>query len=95
MYGFQRHSITYVADATCTAEHGNYLWDLVSFLDEKTKQKILDLGGLKGIAISHPHYYCNMADWAAAFDCPIHLPVSDREWVMQPNSHIEYWEGMN
>ena len=88
---------THQAGCSCAgvpvAEHGNVLWDLVSFLDDDLRQKIRDLGGLSGIATSHPHYYCNMADWAEAFGCPIHLPASDKEWVMQPSERIRFWEG--
>ena len=36
------------------------------------------MGGLKAIAISHPHYYTTMQDWAPAFGAPIHLHAADR-----------------
>jgi hypothetical protein len=36
---------------------GNFLWDCISLLDEATVEIISALGGLRGIAISHPHYY--------------------------------------
>lgn len=39
------------------AEHGNILWDMISFLSAETEKRIKDLGGIKAIAISHPHYY--------------------------------------
>ena len=45
-----------------TAE-GNLLWDCVSLLDDATKAFIGELGGLRAIAISHPHYYTCMQDW--------------------------------
>ena len=28
----------------------------------------------RAIAISHPHYYTTMVEWAHAFDCPILVP---------------------
>ena len=37
--------------------HGNVLWDLVAYLDEDTIRKVEELGGLKMIVISHPHFY--------------------------------------
>lgn len=36
---------------------GNVLWDLVAYLDEDTVKRIEELGGLKAIVISHPHFY--------------------------------------
>lgn len=41
----------------------------------------------------HPHYYTCMVEWAKAFDCPIYLHVADRQWVMRPDSSIEFWAG--
>ena len=68
-----------------TAE-GNFLWDCISLIDEATIELIRSLGGLRGIAISHPHYYTTMVEWSRAFDdAPIHLHAADREWVMRPD----------
>src|SRR5215208_1450830 len=50
-------------------------------------------GGLAGIAISHPHYYSSMIEWAHRFDCPIHLHAADAEWVMRPDRAIAHWDG--
>lgn len=72
---------------------GNVLWDCLSLLDPATEELIDSLGGLGAIAISHPHYYTAMADWAHAFDCPIHLHAADRAWVMRPDPAIRFWEG--
>ena len=76
----------------CTP-HGNVLWDCVALIDAATVELIRGLGGLAGIAISHPHYYTTCQDWAAAFGCPIHLHAADREWVMRPSSAIRFWDG--
>ena len=45
------------------------------------------------IAISHPHYYSAMVEWAHRFRCPIHLHAADAEWVMRPDPAIDFWEG--
>jgi hypothetical protein len=76
----------------CTPQ-GNVLWDCISLLDEATVTLIKGLGGLKGIAISHPHFYTTMVEWSRAFDCPIHLHAADRKWIMRPDSAINSWEG--
>jgi hypothetical protein len=72
---------------------GNVLWDCVSFLDAATVSLIRGLGGLRAIAISHPHFYTTMVEWARAFDCPIHLHAVDREWVMRPDAAVKHWRG--
>lgn len=74
-------------------EHGNVLWDCAAYLDDEIVGAINDLGGLIGIAISHPHYYTTMIEWARAFDVPIHLHESDAQWVGRPDPAIRYWQG--
>lgn len=72
---------------------GNILWDCIANLDEATKSLIAALGGIKAIALSHPHYYTTMQDWADEFDAPVYLHARDREWIMRDNPHIQLWEG--
>ena len=72
---------------------GNVLWDCISLLDAATVTLIKSLGGIQAIAISHPHFYTSMVDWARAFDAPIHLHAADREWIVRPDAAIKPWEG--
>jgi glyoxylase-like metal-dependent hydrolase (beta-lactamase superfamily II) len=72
---------------------GNILWDCVATLDAATVTAIKGLGGLKAIAISHPHFYTTMVEWAHAFDCPVHLHGDDRQWIMRPDPAIKLWDG--
>lgn len=72
---------------------GNILWDCVSLFDGGLADLINGIGGISAIAISHPHYYATMVEWANAFSCPVLLHVADRQWVMQPDERIEFWEG--
>lgn len=72
---------------------GNVLWDCVATLDTATVTLIKGLGGLKAIAISHPHFYTTMNEWARAFDCPIHLHAADKEWIMRPGPAVQHWDG--
>ncbi len=69
---------------------GNVLWDCLPLLDEATEAFINAKGGLKAIAISHPHYYGLMHEWAETFDCPVYLSQADREWVMDEESRINF-----
>jgi hypothetical protein len=71
----------------------NLLWDCVTLLDDATADEVERRGGLAAIAISHPHYYSSMVEWAHRFDCPIHLHAADAEWVMRPDPAIRHWDG--
>jgi DNA-directed RNA polymerase subunit RPC12/RpoP len=72
---------------------GNLLWDCVALLDPATEALVRGLGGLHAIAISHPHYYTVMQDWAAAFAAPVHLHAADRDWIVRPDPAIRLWDG--
>ena len=72
---------------------GNVLWDCLALLDGATAALIDSLGGLKAIAISHPHYYTSMGMWAERFNCPVYLHAADSEWVMCPHPGLSFWEG--
>ena len=52
---------------------GNILWDCIANLDADTITRIKELGGIKAIALSHPHYFSTIVEWSQAFD---HAPVS-------------------
>jgi hypothetical protein len=71
----------------------NLLWDCITLLDDATAAEVERRGGLAAIAISHPHYYSCMVEWAQRFDCPIHLHAADAEWVMRSDPAIRFWEG--
>lgn len=72
---------------------GNILWDCIALLDPATKEIIQALGGISAIAISHPHYYTTMQDWAQAFDAPVYLHQRDSQWVMRPGEKLIFWQG--
>ena len=71
----------------------NVLWDCSSYLDDEIVARISAEGGLAAIAISHPHYYSSMIEWARAFACPIHLHEAERKWVMRPDPAVRFWAG--
>lgn len=72
---------------------GNVLWDCIALLDDATFDLIEGLGGLRAIAISHPHYYTTMAEWANAFGVPVYLHADDRTWVQRSDPWLLFWEG--
>lgn len=72
---------------------GNVLWDCITYLDDELIARVRELGGITAIAISHPHYYSSMIEWSRAFDAPVYLHESDRQWVMRPDPAVTFWSG--
>src|SRR5881296_2539419 len=72
---------------------GNLLWDCISLLDDETIAEVNARGGIRAIAISHPHFYSSMIEWAEHFDAQIFLHTADRKWVMRKSPRIQFWEG--
>jgi len=72
---------------------GNLLWDCISLLNDQTAAEIDARGGLRAIAISHPHYYSAMVEWIERFDAQIFLHAADRAWVMRKTRRMQFWEG--
>jgi hypothetical protein len=72
---------------------GNILWDCIALLDAATEALVRGLGGVDHIAVSHPHYYTTMQDWAESFGATVHLHAADKDWVMRPHPAIRFWQG--
>jgi hypothetical protein len=72
---------------------GNVLWDCAPYLDDRVAARIGAEGGLAAIAISHPHYYSTMVEWARTFGCPIYVHEADRKWVVRLDPAVRYWDG--
>jgi hypothetical protein len=69
------------------------LWDCITLLDDETAAAVEQAGGIHTIAISHPHYYSALVEWAERFDARVLLHEADREWVMRPSERIDFWSG--
>jgi hypothetical protein len=72
---------------------GNLLWDCITLIDDAAVRAVRDAGGLRAIAISHPHYYSSMVEWSQELNAPVLLHAADRQWVMRPDPCIEFWTG--
>jgi hypothetical protein len=72
---------------------GNVLWDCITYLDDEIGERVGAEGGLAAIAISHPHYYSAMVEWAHTFGCPVYVHEAERKWVMRPDPAIRFWDG--
>jgi glyoxylase-like metal-dependent hydrolase (beta-lactamase superfamily II) len=69
------------------------LWDCITLIDDATVSALRELGGIRAIAISHPHYYSCVVEWSHAFDAAVYLHEADRQWVMRSDPKIEFWSG--
>jgi len=72
---------------------GHVLWDCVTYFDDDAIAEIDRLGGLRAVALSHPHYYSGMADWGERFGCPVLVHADDERWITRPGAAIELWRG--
>jgi len=72
---------------------GGLLWDCITLIDAETGAAVRAAGGVETIAISHPHYYSAMVEWAERFDARVLLHEADREHVMRPDARVEHWSG--
>jgi glyoxylase-like metal-dependent hydrolase (beta-lactamase superfamily II) len=75
-------------------DEGNLLWDCVSLVDADTVAWVERQGGIRAIAVSHPHYYSTMVEWSLAFgNCPVWIHEDDRQWVVRAADPVTCWTG--
>ena len=73
---------------------GCVMWDCLPLITREGIDYVRSLGGLKAIAVSHPHYYGAVADWSDAFGgVPVYLHGDDRGFVTRPHAAIVPWTG--
>jgi glyoxylase-like metal-dependent hydrolase (beta-lactamase superfamily II) len=72
---------------------GNVLWDCIGYIDDEVIAQVRSLGGIAAIAVSHPHFYGTMIEWARAFDAPVHIPEADAQWITRPDPLVCHFEG--
>jgi len=68
------------------------LWDCIALIDDATIEIIRGLGGLRAIALSHPHYYTTIVEWGRAFGAPVLVHEGDREWAVRREG-VTFWTG--
>ncbi|HEX2219000.1 MAG TPA: hypothetical protein VHG35_09360 [Gemmatimonadales bacterium] len=73
---------------------GGFLWDCTSLVDDALVSRLHRLGGVRTMAISHPHFYAAMVDWSRALGgIQVYLHEADRAWVMREDPAIVHWGG--
>ncbi|HJF76234.1 MAG TPA: hydrolase [Brevibacterium linens] len=72
----------------CT-DAGNMLFDVPAYIDAEAVTAVRDLGGVAGIAASHPHMFGTQLEWSAAFDdAPVFVCRADLDWVQRTGRAI-------
>lgn len=71
---------------------GNVLWDCVPVLTDYGYRRLVELGGVQAIAVSHPHFYSGMALYADAFGANVYVHAADRQHVTHPHPRLRFWE---
>ena len=66
---------------------------MITYIDDDLVAAIAELGGVSAIAISHPHFYGSMIEFAHAFDAPVYIHSKDRPWVARPDDSVVFWDG--
>jgi glyoxylase-like metal-dependent hydrolase (beta-lactamase superfamily II) len=70
------------------------MWDCIPLATQEAIDYVRSRGGLKAIAVSHPHYYGAVADWSEAFgNAPVYLHGDDARWITRPHPSIVPWRG--
>jgi len=88
-----RYAIGQRALLLCESD-GCVMWDCIPLATEEAIAYVRSLGGLKAIAVSHPHFYGALADWSAAFgNAPVYLHAADSAWITRPHPAIVAWSG--
>ncbi|OEO31881.1 MBL fold metallo-hydrolase [Devosia insulae DS-56] len=73
---------------------GGVLWDCTPLVTDEAVARIKELGGVRAMAISHPHFYSSMVDWSEALGgVPIHIHETNQQYVMRPSERVNYWSG--
>lgn len=73
---------------------GGVMWDCTPLVTDEAVAKLEDLGGVRAIAISHPHFFTAMNEWSAALgDVPIVLHEALRRHVVHEGPNVTYWSG--
>ncbi len=76
------------------AASGGLLWDCVSLVDDASVRAIEKLGGVRAIAVSHPHYYSSVVEWSRALGgVPVFIHADDAPWVVRQDPAIVFWSG--
>ena len=77
-----------------TQPGGGVMWDCTPLVTDEAVARIKALGGLRAIAISHPHFFTAMNQWSEALGgVPIVLHQDLQRHVVNEGPNVRYWSG--
>jgi len=77
-----------------TQPGGGVMWDCIPLVTGEAVDRIRAQGGLRAIAISHPHFFTAMNDWSEALGgVPIVLHQELQRHVVNEGPNVTYWSG--
>ena len=72
---------------------GGVVWDLTPAIPPEAVAHIQANGGVRAIAVSHPHFYGTCAEWSRRLEVPVYLHADDRQWAAYPAENTVFWSG--
>jgi hypothetical protein len=73
---------------------GGVLWDGIPLVTPDGVDRLKAAGGVRAMAVSHPHFFSAIADWSEALgEVPIYLHEDLGPHVTRPSPNIRYWSG--
>jgi hypothetical protein len=69
------------------------LFDCLPLVNDDLAAAAAAYGGIRHIAVSHPHCFGAAVDWAVACDAEILVHERDSDFVVRPSPRIRYWSG--
>jgi len=73
---------------------GGVMWDGIPLVTQDAVDRMRAAGGLRAIAVSHPHFFSTIVEWSEALDnAPIYLHDDLKPYVQRPSANIRFWAG--
>lgn len=73
---------------------GGVMWDCTPLVTDEAVNRIKAQGGVRAIAISHPHFFTAMNEWSEALGgVPIVLHQELQRHVVHQGPNVTYWSG--
>lgn len=71
---------------------GNLLWDPTGFVDDRLVDALRPLGGVAGVAASHPHMFGAQLSWSRCFGgVPVWVQERDAGWLQRTGPAVRTW----
>jgi glyoxylase-like metal-dependent hydrolase (beta-lactamase superfamily II) len=70
------------------------LWDCIPLVTPDGVDRLKAAGGVRAMAISHPHFFSAIAEWSEALgNVPIYLHEDLQPYLMRGSPNVRFWSG--